>query len=202
MKSQHLEFFKFLSGLREAYTSDTQSEIELLSNLSRGKDQIIEVGVFEGVASRAICKTMNPAGKLYLVDPYFSSLKLEKLLKISFTEHIAKQTVKHWKSQVKFVKMTSMEAANSLKFDSGVDLIFIDARHDYESVLEDFNSWSPLLGKNGIIAFHDSHVCAVRPDLHEDVGPVRLAREISEGKHGNWKVVKVVDSITVVSASS
>jgi predicted O-methyltransferase YrrM len=202
MKSQHIEFLKFVFGLREAYTSDTEAEIELLVNLSKNKNQIIEVGVFEGVASRAICQSMNSEGKLYLIDPYFSELKLEKILKISFAEYIAKQILKPWQSQVEFVKMTSIEAANTLKLkEKKADLIFIDARHDYDSVAEDFKSWVPMSCKDGIIAFHDSHICPARPDLNENVGSVRFVKEISEGKHGNWKVVEIVDSITAISAA-
>ena len=201
MKSQHLEFLKFVLGLRKAYTSDTEAEIGLLVNLSKNKSQIIEVGVFEGVASKAICQSMNSSGKLYLIDPYFSQLKLERIFAVSFAEYIAKQILKPWQSQVEFVKMTSIEAANTLVLKEKADLIFIDARHDYDSVAEDFKSWVPMLCKDGIIAFHDSHICSARPDLNENVGSVRFAKEISEGKHGNWKVVKIVDSITAISAA-
>lgn len=201
MKSQHIEFLKFVFGLREAYTSDTEAEIELLVNLSKNKSQIIEVGVFEGVAIRAICQSMNSGGRLYLIDPHFSELKLEKIFAISFAEYIAKQILKPWQSQVEFVKMPSIKAANTLELKETTDLIFIDARHDYDSVAEDFKSWVPMLCKDGIIAFHDSHICLARPDLNESVGSVRFAKEISEGKHGNWKVVEIVDSITAISAA-
>lgn len=201
MKSQHIEFLKFVFGLREAYTSDTEAEIELLVNLSKNKSQIIEVGVFEGVASRAICQSMNSGGKLYLIDPYFSQLKLEKIFAISFAEYIAKQILKPWQYQIEFVKMPSIEAAKTFELKETADLIFIDARHDYDSVAEDFKSWVPMLCKDGIIAFHDSQICLARPDFNESVGSVRFVKEISEEKHGNWKVVEIVDSITAISAA-
>ena len=37
-----------------------------------------------------------------------------------------------------------------------IDFLFIDGDHTYEGVKQDFEMYSPLLNKNGIIAFHDS----------------------------------------------
>lgn len=202
MPSVTLEFIKYLIGLREAKTSDTKDELSFLARLANGKRCIVEVGVYEGAASRFLCQSMSPTGTLYLVDPYFPELKIEKLLNFSTTEYIAKRSVQPWQSQVKFVRMTSVEASRSLQLQGQADLIFIDARHDYESVLEDFNGWLPMLAKNGLMAFHDSQVCPARPDLNDSVGPVRLCHEIATGQHGNWSVIDSVDSITVISAGS
>jgi hypothetical protein len=38
----------------------------------------------------------------------------------------------------------------------GVDLLFIDGNHSYESVLVDWLLYSPLVKKKGIVAFHDA----------------------------------------------
>jgi len=40
----------------------------------------------------------------------------------------------------------------------GFDFIFVDGSHDYESVREDFDNWSPLLNVGGEMAFHDSNI--------------------------------------------
>jgi Methyltransferase domain len=76
--------------------------------------------------------------------------------------------------------------------------IFIDARHDYESVREDFQVWAPKLAPDGAMAFHDSRVCPARPDIEESSGPVRLMREIGSGVHGPWQIVATADSVTVI----
>ncbi|MBN1527380.1 MAG: glycosyltransferase [Candidatus Omnitrophica bacterium] len=49
---------------------------------------------------------------------------------------------------------TLKEAATMLK-DKPVDLLFIDGDHTYEGVRKDFEMYSPLVRKGGIIAFHD-----------------------------------------------
>ena len=195
------DFIKYIFGVRKAYTHDTERELHFLSELAKNKLLVIEVGVFEAVASSYLCQAMAPQGFLYLVDPYFLELKIERLFGFSTTEWIARQTLKCYGSRVVFVKDTSVKAANVLKLNGKADLIFIDARHDYESVLEDFLCWSPLLSNEGIIAFHDSHECEARPDLNPSVGPVQLCNEIAEGKHGNWRIVNQVDSITVIAKS-
>jgi len=39
--------------------------------------------------------------------------------------------------------------------DNKVDFLFIDGDHSYEGVKKDFEMYSPLVKKGGIIAFHD-----------------------------------------------
>jgi len=39
--------------------------------------------------------------------------------------------------------------------DNKVDFIFIDDDHSYEGIKNDFEMYSPLVRKGGIIAFHD-----------------------------------------------
>ena len=196
------DFIKYILGARKAFTHDTPDELRFLSQLADNKVCVIEVGVFEGVASSYLCRTMDPNGLLYLVDPYFKELKIEKILRFSRTELIAKRTLRPWRARVSFVKDTSINAANQLKLGDTADLIFIDARHDYVSVLEDFRCWASVLSNNGMIAFHDSRECEARPDLNRSVGPVQLCNEIAQGKHGNWKIVDHVDSITVISKTN
>lgn len=51
-------------------------------------------------------------------------------------------------------RLTSVEAAGRVA-DGSVDFVYIDARHDYASVLEDLEAWFPKLRPGGIIAGHD-----------------------------------------------
>jgi len=174
------------------------AEHDLLATLARDRRCIIEVGVFEAATSQVFCREMNPGGILYLVDPFFPEVRLERWLDVSFTHWVANKTMKPFSSHVLFIRKPSVRAAEILPLCDKADLIFIDARHDYDSVLEDFRCWAPMLAAQAVMAFHDSRVCAARPDMHDDVGPVRLMREIAEGKHGPWEIVGSADTVTVI----
>jgi predicted O-methyltransferase YrrM len=49
--------------------------------------------------------------------------------------------------------------------DNKVDFLFIDGDHSYEGVKKDFEMYSPLVRKGGIIAFHD-----IIPDYYTRYG--------------------------------
>ena len=51
-------------------------------------------------------------------------------------------------------RATSLEGAARVP-DGDLDLVYIDARHDYPSVLEDLEAWLPKVRPGGIIAGHD-----------------------------------------------
>lgn len=74
------------------------------------------------------------------------------------------------------------------------------AEHKLLSILaKDKNCIIEVGVKDGAIAFHDSQICDARPDLDEQTGPVRLIREIIEGRYGKWKIVGVADSLTAIA---
>ena len=50
-------------------------------------------------------------------------------------------------------KMTSEEA--SMKHSGKLDLVFVDAQHDYDEIVKDINVWRPKLRSGGIMAGHD-----------------------------------------------
>lgn len=201
MSSYTLNFIKYLLGLREAETTYTNAELEFIGSLAIGKKCIVEVGVREGVESKVFCKNMD-SGKVYLVDPYLYQVKMEKILNISFAEFIAKQHLKDYVNSIHFVKMPSKAASKYFNLKGKVDLIFIDLKHDYESVFENFSYWASMLSPKGIMVFPYSRLCQERPDLNYKSGAIRLCEEIARGKYGEWKIVDTFEWITVISSSS
>jgi predicted O-methyltransferase YrrM len=197
MKSYTADFFRYLFGARKANTSDTETELTLLEELAARSCNIVEVGVYEGVASYRMAKSSSKNSHLYLVDPFLPSVRLEHLLRFSMASYIARRTVRPYNYKIKFLEMPSLAAAKQLRGSVEFDLIFIDARHDYQSVLEDFIAWQPLLSPSGNIAFHDSRCCDSRPDLNLQTGSVKLTSEILSGVHGRWTCVEQRDSISV-----
>ena len=56
--------------------------------------------------------------------------------------------------KVKIVRNFSYEGSQEFE-DNYFDFIYIDAAHDYDSVVEDLNAWWPKLKEDGIFSGHD-----------------------------------------------
>ena len=60
--------------------------------------------------------------------------------------------------KTKFNQLSTVEFATELsKCPEVIDLLFIDADHSKEAVLQDFNNFFPYMADHGIILLHDSH---------------------------------------------
>lgn len=125
---------------------------------------VIEVGSWLGKSTRHIAQLLPTDGKIYAVDTWLGSVEhqlvetnvLSKLSTLyeQFLSNIIHAQLTH---KVKPVRMSSLEAAESLKSLVGkVDLIYIDAAHDAESVLQDLQAWYPyIMNKKGILCGDD-----------------------------------------------
>ena len=193
-----LSFLWYLLRQRGPRSSLTGAEAALLEKLATGRRCVVEVGVFEGATSAVLANVIAADGRLWLIDPFYRHTRPERLLGISFSEYIARRSVRPWQGRVNFVRQASVTAAAQIGPNWAADLIFIDADHSYEAVRADFMVWSPHLSTRGMLAFHDSRRCDARPDLRTSDGPVRLVDEIRRGEYGNWKLATAVDSISVI----
>lgn len=199
MSRPAIDFVRYVLGLRSARTSVTASEARLLTALAADQSLVIEVGVFEGVTSLALAEALGPGGRVLLVDPFWQGTRLERLLRFSYSEFVARRTVHTARDRVLFLRCPSQAAAQLPEVqDLRADLIFIDADHSYDEVLADFRVWSRRLAVGGTLAFHDSRPCGSRPELDDSVGPVRLVKEIASGHHGDWALVGGADSLTAL----
>jgi predicted O-methyltransferase YrrM len=196
------QFLAYRLGARSAASYVTHAERELLRALAAAQHCVVEVGVFEGSTSVLLARSIEASGIVWLVDPFPRLTIVERLLRISFCESIAKHETRRFGDHVRFVKATSVEASRRTDSPSEVDLVFIDAQHDYESVREDFYSWKPRLKRGGVIAFHDSRPCAARPDLDDGTGSVRFLRELLAGAHGPFELAAEADSIYAIRIPS
>ena len=190
------------SGVINSSSSLTAAERDLLGKLALGNRCVVEVGVFEGATSAVLANALGMDGCLWLIDPFYRDTRPEKLFRISFSNHIASRSVRPCQGRVRFVKEASVTAASQVKLNNPAGLIFIDADHSYRAVRADFIAWSPLLSIGGLLAFHDSRMCAARPDLVKSDGPVQLVDEILRGEHGNWELATAVDSLSVLRVAT
>jgi hypothetical protein len=132
-----------------------RSELHLLLKDVK-KSQVAEVGVAEGRFSLEILNW--GIEKLYLVDiwetkSFFGDAASPQSWHDSnFNDAV--QRVKDFSEKVVFLKGLSSQMAKHIE-DKSLDMVYLDACHTYEAVLEDLEVYLPKLKKGGIMAGHD-----------------------------------------------
>ncbi len=66
-------------------------------------------------------------------------------------------------------KSSSMRKVKKILNKKLIDVLFIDGDHTYDGVKKDFEMYSPLVNRNGVIAFHDIVVVPPEKELNVDV---------------------------------
>ena len=77
------------------------------------------------------------------------------------------------KDYIKPIRAISWEGA-SYYADESLDVVFIDAAHDYESVTKDLKAWYPKVKKGGVFAGHD---------YRQDCGVFDAVNDFFKGRH-------------------
>lgn len=77
---------------------------------------------------------------------------------------------------------------------SNIDLLFIDADHDYESVIADIKAWSGYVKQGGLMVFHDYHRGEYKDVFHGVVTAVNEWREIYKA---DWLELDAPGSLAV-----
>ena len=129
----------------------------------------VEVGTWKGMsASYMAVEIINSNKKIKFdcVDTWLgseehlnpeSSFFNNKLLEDGdWLYNLFLENVKPVKNYINIKRGISWEVAKQYE-DKSLDFIFIDAAHDYESVLKDLENWYPKLKSSGFIAGHDYH---------------------------------------------
>lgn len=129
--------------------------VELINKIEVTK--ALEVGSWLGESTEIIAKAINN-NPLYVVD-WFKGNKGTVLERIAEKEDIYPLFVKNMEEvgvvkQIRPLLMDSVEASTFFR-DNFFDFMFIDASHDYNSILADLKAWYPKLKIGGIICCHD-----------------------------------------------
>lgn len=133
------------------------SLLDLFKKLSP-RAQIMEIGSLHGETLCRWLASMDAAGVALSIDllvppqdPRYQAQKLGHEI-----------TWPGWASDngIRFYCMNSdskdpVAVKMSREIFSELDFLFIDGGHDYQTCLADWNNYSPLVRKGGIVAFHD-----------------------------------------------
>ena len=118
-----------------------------------------EIGVRYGWFSKYLLDNSN-LEKLYSIDCWENNAEnYEPQLTFQHTKDLLKPYVDNRRCDI--VKGYSLNIAQGF-CDSGwkLDFVYIDALHDYESVLQDIQAWYHQINSGGVIAGHDYNMNA------------------------------------------
>lgn len=120
----------------------------------------VEIGVQHGEFSEVILDSWR-GRHLISVDPWTAddADAYVDIANVAQNQHNAfyeetKQRLARFGSRSSIWRQTSIEATAHIP-DFSLDFVYIDARHDYASVMEDLNAWHSKVRPGGIIAGHD-----------------------------------------------
>lgn len=120
----------------------------------------VEIGVQRGRYSEYLLTWWHGA-RLISVDPWREATQGEYVDRANVAQEEQErryretlERLRRFGPRSEVWRATSLEAAARLG-DGSVDFVYIDARHDYESVLEDLTAWWPKARRGGIVAGHD-----------------------------------------------
>jgi predicted O-methyltransferase YrrM len=173
----------YLSRGIEGWLSDP--EADALYKLARyhspsANPVVVEIGSWKGKSSSVLAAGLlnksNPS--LFCIDPFGEDENpdYQERYYDPLSNQTNQQPIDQFRTNmgrcgvgdiVRAIKGYSFDSIQT--WERPIDVLFIDANHEYESVLRDFILWSPFVRPGGIVALHDAG--DVWP------GPTRVASE-------------------------
>ena len=140
-------------GLTRARTQTSAAERALLAQLADGRRCLAEIGVYEGVSTRAIAARMASDGEYFAIDPYPRGR-----FGVNFTEWIAlREVARGARGQVHWIRERGCDAArHPLIRDRSFDFIFIDGDHSRAGLEGDWRAWRDRIALGACVALHDT----------------------------------------------
>jgi predicted O-methyltransferase YrrM len=186
-----IHFFGCLLGLDKPHSQTTENEKNAITKYATGSTCAVEIGVYEGVNTTNIAKTIGPGAFLYAIDPF-----VKGRLGICYYEKIAKQQVRknNVDGKIKFIQAFSAEAAPLVP--EQIDFMFIDGDHSIEGIKKDWELYAPKIKPGGLMLLHDTRVPAHDPSV-ANLGSHQYFESVI--KHDSrFTLVDAVDSLSVL----
>lgn len=170
---------------------------DFLASLMKGypKGLFVEVGCKEGRTTGHLLKEC-PDIHVIAIDPWLAQPATNDPLAETYEKwDFSAIEAEFWanvgenKDRVEMRRMTSSNAAHYRRMDIvPPNLVFIDARHDHDSVLEDIRTWWPLVAEGGILSGHDfNHKW---PGIERAIAECFDLMQVGVGPDSVWFVIK------------
>jgi len=185
-------WFLFLNGLKEAdriFTHMTFDEKKELFGLAKEINSVVvEIGSYLGASSCFIAQGIKRSGscsKLYCIDTWKNDAMSEGAR--DTYDEIMKNTEKYKDIIVPIRESSDNAAAVLQKQIKKIDMLFIDADHNYDGCKRDWDLYSPFLRSGSVVIFHDyGWAEGVRKVVNEDVKPLILKEDSLPNMWWGW----------------
>lgn len=158
----------------------------------------VEVGVFDGATSDVLLQEF-PELTLWMVDAWQPGQNIPEMAALTQGDfELARQKALWWTSHAADrryeMRLDSLTAARHFPTES-LSFVFIDADHDYQSVLADMQAWWPKIRPDGLLCGHDYGVYGdadggwgVQRAVDEFAGSLNLI--VDTGRDGMWRLLR------------
>ena len=151
---------------------------------------IVELGAEYGRSMAGFIRGSDDTVELYSVDLFPKDHPEVGDLLAEYQRNVSSVDASR---QIGIMQGDSAEAAKHWPADKEIDLLFIDAGHEYEQVAADIAGWTQFVARGGVVAFHDCAVDEKSHYLHHEVN-----RAVDDWKRGDeWVELPQVDSLRV-----
>lgn len=135
----------------------------------KGDGAVVEIGSWKGRSTIWLAKGSGKGKrvKVFAVDHHTGSPEHRVGSEGIRTFEEFKANIERAQVVDLVVPIVKASVEGSAGFKDPIELLFIDGAHDYDSVKQDYESWSPKVIDGGVIAFHDSEFEGVSRFLEE-----------------------------------
>jgi len=186
-----IHYVQYRLGLASASTQTSEAERACLRRHAAGKKRLVEIGVWQGVNTRAFREAMSPEGVVIAVDPFprcFFGIR-----GFGWARRIAHREVEKTRNgRVLWIERLGREAPSLAEVQPflPVDFLFIDGDHSYEGLRGDWLAWKDQVAAGGIVALHDSR-------CRNGCGSERFTQDVIL-KDPGFERTEEIDSLTVL----
>lgn len=136
---------------------NSRSDIPSYLNDLGYKGSGVEIGVLRGDFSRTILQKWN-GEKLYLIDSWAhnGNIDLNNGDHNTQLNNLAEtfKNIYEFNDRACIIRASSLEGSKLIK-DGSLDFVYLDAGHDYKSVMDDLLAWWPKIKEGGMLLGDD-----------------------------------------------
>lgn len=147
-----------------------ESELQILLNILKKRSirLMLEIGTAKGGTLFLFTRIIDSRARMISLDlPKGKFGGGYEDFKVPFFTNFARKDQRIFLIRADSHSSSSLSTIKSILKGQKIDFLFIDGDHTYEGTKKDFQMYSPLVHKGGLIAFHD--ICKGPPELAGEV---------------------------------